>query len=55
MYTQTESLNNSESEVSEDGIQNPLQENKSFINESVQESVYHDIQNKISNSDEETY
>ena len=55
MYTQTESLNNSESEVSEDSIQNPLQENKSFINESVQESVYHDIQNKISNSDEETY
>lgn len=59
MYTQTESIN-SESAVSDDSIQNPLKgnnsiPNESFINESVQESVYHDIQNKIPNSDEETY
>ena len=58
MYTQTEKL--SSSNISEDSIQNPLQENKSFINnsfvnESVQESVYHDIQNKITTSDEDTY
>ena len=52
MYTQT-SLNNSE--VSEDSLENPLQENKLFVNESVQDSVYHDIQNKITTSDEETY
>ena len=59
MYTQTDSIN-SESAVSDDSIQNPLKgnnsiPNESFINESVQESVYHDIQNKIPNSDEETY
>ena len=58
MYTQTEDLSNSE--VSEDSIQNPIQENKSFVNESfvnesVQDSVYHDIQNKLPTSDEETY
>ena len=58
MYTQTEDLSNSE--VSQDSIQNPIQENKSFVNESfvnesVQDSVYHDIQNKLPTSDEETY